>query len=423
MWPFHALSHVCQRWRHILFAWPNHLDLRLACTSGTAASKALDVWPTLPISLRSILNRNAPGGDDIISALEHRNRISGIDLLSLTKRQLKRCATLMQEQFHSLKTLCLSCRAEVRDVPVITDTFLGGSAPRLQMIELCHIPFPTLPKLLLSANYLVRLSLEDITRAGYISPDVMATCLAMLTRLDSFNISFRSWRSFPNRITRHAPLTRAVLPVLTGFVFEGVSEYSEELMARIDAPSLCCLHLKFFHQPALEIPQVPHFIHRIQKFKPPIEAYVFFCCDAVSVFLFVSRDTSFFLQPQCTGIDRQLSSLEQIYTQCSSIFSRAVKLHISWGGGAQVYQSMSWLGCLRPFNSVQILHVSDGKEELLIHIARVLGELDGEGAVEVLPILHTLTFSRFHFIRREVVPLLKPFVDARRQSGHPVAVE
>jgi len=126
-----------------------------------------------------------------------------------------------------------------------------------------------------------------------------------------------------------------------GFVFEGVSEYSEELMARIDAPSLGLLHLEFFYQPVFDIPQVPQFIHRIQKVKPPIEAYVYFCCDAVSVFLFVSRGTSFLLQPPCAGIDRQLSSLEQIFAQCSSIFSRAVKLHLYWGGGAQVYQSDS----------------------------------------------------------------------------------
>ena len=71
---------------------------------------------------------------------------------------------------------------------------------------------------------------------------------------------------------------------------------------------------------------------------------------------------------------------------------------------------------------MQKLHVSDGTEELSIHIPRVLGELDREGGAEVLPMLHTLTFSRFHFICREVTRLLKPFVDARQQSGHPVAV-
>lgn len=69
---------TCAKEGYILFAWPNHLDRRLQCTSGTAASKVLDVWPALPISLESmlnVLNREGAGGDDIISALEHCDRI------------------------------------------------------------------------------------------------------------------------------------------------------------------------------------------------------------------------------------------------------------------------------------------------------------------------------------------------------------
>jgi len=61
--------------------------------------------------------------------------------------------------------------------------------------------------------------------------------------------------------------------------------------------------------------------------------------------------------------------------------------------------------------------------ELQVHIARVLGELDREGVAEVLPMLHTLIFRRFYIIDKEVIPLLKPFIDARQQSGHPVAVK
>ena len=83
---------------------------------------------------------------------------------------------------------------------------------------------------------------------------------------------------------------------------------------------------------------------------------------------------------------------------------------------------MSWLGCLRLFNSVQVLHVSDRNEELVVRISRVLGELDAEEAAEMLPMLHTLIFIRFHSNRGVVIPLLKPFLDARQQSGHPVTV-
>ena len=58
MWPWHALVHVCQRWRHIIFAWPHHLDLQLDCGSERAVVKALDIWPAnLPINIRIDLDR------------------------------------------------------------------------------------------------------------------------------------------------------------------------------------------------------------------------------------------------------------------------------------------------------------------------------------------------------------------------------
>lgn len=373
-----------------------------------------------------MLYREGPSGDDIIFALSHRDRIARIDLLGLTIRQLKTCAALMQGPFQSLRTLRLSCLAEARGVPVITDTFLGGSAPRLQEIDLCHIPFPTLPNILFSANGLVILCLEDITKAGYIPPDVMASCLAMLTRLNSFKIRFRSRRSFPNRITRHTPpLTRTVLPVLAIFVFEGVSEYSEELMAQIDASSLDYLHLDFFYQSVFDIPQVFRFIHCTEAFKPPARAMVQFFCDAVDVVILPSHGHGAYClrQLHCTGIDKQLSSLEQVLTQCPSIFSHTVRLRLNWRGDSEINQPMSWLGCLRRFKGVQILHVTDGNEELTVHIARMLGELGGEGASEVLPTLHTLILRRFHTIHEVLISLLKPFLDARQRSGHPVKVE
>jgi len=163
-----TLAHVCQQWRHIIFAWPNYLDVRIDCGSRTAAMKALDVWPALPITIKGISNYK--NDDSIIDVLdEHRDRIVGIDLSGLTGLQLKACATLMQEPFPILRTLSLSCHAD--KPPVISDMFLGGSAPRLQRIKLWHVPSPTLPNFLLSTRGLVELDLQDIPRTGYISPD------------------------------------------------------------------------------------------------------------------------------------------------------------------------------------------------------------------------------------------------------------
>ena len=53
-------------------------------------------------------------------------------------------------------------------------------------------PASGLPKLLLSATHLVRLYLYNIPHSGYISPEVMASCLSVLTRLESLVIRFKS---------------------------------------------------------------------------------------------------------------------------------------------------------------------------------------------------------------------------------------
>jgi len=73
-WSWHqwrALAHVCQRWRHIIFAWPNYLDVQIHCGSRTAAAKALDVWPALPITIEGMSIHK--DGDGIIDVLEHRH--------------------------------------------------------------------------------------------------------------------------------------------------------------------------------------------------------------------------------------------------------------------------------------------------------------------------------------------------------------
>ena len=232
-----ALVHVCQRWRNVIFAWPHHLDLRIHCESKTAAMKALDVWPTFSISIRKRSMLISDNRDDIIDALEHRDRIAGITLSSLGRSQFERCASWMQGLFPVLRSLTLGCDAGYTHV--ITDTFLGGSAPRLQKLELWNVPFPTLPKFLLAANDLVDLHLENITGAGCNSPDTMAACISVLRRLRSVRISFDPRSSFPNQTNQHPPpVTRTVLPGLASFVFEGLCEYSEELISRIDAPLL-----------------------------------------------------------------------------------------------------------------------------------------------------------------------------------------
>ena len=231
-----SLAHVCRRWRSIVFGSPRRLNLELVCTAKTSAKHMLDIWPAFPVLIRQ--NDCRKGIDNIIALLEHRGRVREITLMDISSSTFEDVWAAMQEPFPELARLLLWSQDNWKP-PVFSDSFLGGSAPLLRFLWLDGIPFPGLPKLLLSTTHLVDLYLRDIPHYGYISPEALSTALSTLTSLRSLWLTFKSRRSRPNRKNRlPPPLTRYVLPVLAVLKFEGVRKYLEDLMARIDAPLL-----------------------------------------------------------------------------------------------------------------------------------------------------------------------------------------
>jgi hypothetical protein len=213
--------------------------------------------------------------DNIVVALGHRDRVCRIDLLVTGGSQWDKVLAAMRVPFPALTDLLLRC--EDVSVPVIPDTFLGGSAPRLQYLEMECIPFPGIPILLLSVTNLVCLHLHDIPHSGYISPEAMATCLSVLTSLDSLSLEFLSSRSRPDRESRRPhPMTHSILPDLTSFRFKGVSEYLDDLVARIDAPRLHDLFINFLHQINSDTLHLVQFISRTPRFEEPNQVIVGF---------------------------------------------------------------------------------------------------------------------------------------------------
>ncbi|KAI0293316.1 hypothetical protein B0F90DRAFT_1928273 [Multifurca ochricompacta] len=111
MWEWHRLTHVCSRWRYVIFASPHLLDLRLLCTNGTPVRRTLDCWPALPISIKygGVVGRPPPAlkdEDNIIAALEHPARTSKIQLF-LTKSLFDKLAALKQQPFPALEYFLL----------------------------------------------------------------------------------------------------------------------------------------------------------------------------------------------------------------------------------------------------------------------------------------------------------------------------
>ena len=432
-WKWHRLSQVCRRWRSVVFGSPRFLGLGLVCRPRTPMG-LVGIWPPFPIIVTNYLatDRPMPEDYDFDAVIVHPNRISEIYLVFLTKLQLQRLAVALvrQEQFAALVHLTVHFEDSRPGhlAPALPDGFLGGSTPCLQSLELNSIPFPALPKLLLSATDLVRLTLHRIPVSGYFSPEALVTALAVLANLTYFIIEFESPLSRPDRAIRRLPLppTRIVLPALTRFHFQGVSEYFEDVVARMDAPLLDTVWITFFHEPIFDVPQFARFMKRTPRLQALNKAHVDFDDSGVqigSLPLGRTVDDKSRLRILCRKVDKQLSSLAQVLTSFFPSIDVVEHLYIyrprnlpsQWQDNIENRQ---WLEIFRPFAAVRNLYIC---KEFAQCIAPVLQELVREKA---LPALENLFLEELHPSRPvlSVQEAIGRFSAARRLSGHPVAV-
>jgi hypothetical protein len=166
----------------------------------------------------------------------------------------------LQEPFPELTELLVRRNDETVTVLPLPDSSLGGAAPRLRRLWLSGIPFPGLPKVLLSTTHLVTIHLWNIPHSRYITLESVVAALSTLSGLGSLILDFESPLSRPDWESRcPPPLTRTALPSLTYFEFKGANEYLDDLIARIDAPRVNSLS---FNVNVFDIPQFTQFISR-----------------------------------------------------------------------------------------------------------------------------------------------------------------
>ncbi|KAH9961844.1 hypothetical protein BGW80DRAFT_1255756 [Lactifluus volemus] len=400
-----VLVHVCRRWRSVVT---------------TPVRKTLDVWPRFPIVVSNLdlqTRSRSNDLDNIFAALEHRDR----------------------EPFPALTHWVFSLWSVVWREP-LPDTFMGGSVPHVKWVSLIGVPFPGLPKLLLSSHNLVNLQLLCIPDTGYISPEAMVRCLSTLTNLKSFEIGFKSPASYPDPRNHHPPpLTHVILPALTKLAFRGVSEYLEDFAARVDTPLLQVdqLDIRFFNQLVFEMPHFSYFIGRILKPKIPLLATISIRPnDAASIALGVAGDDhELRVNRSSIGVlsrdlDWQISSLSQICDHFSTLLDKVEQLDIRPSDPVLRQtkrlecdmDSAQWLEILQLFPAVRTLRISN---DLVPLIVPALNELSGDMIVGVLPSLHDLFIGAFSSLE----PLSSPwaiekeqFITARQLANRPVTV-
>jgi len=425
------LVHVCRRWRSIVFASPRRLDLKLNCTRQRSVnSKTLEIWPELPIVIDATDLKSKEDVATVIAALRHHNRVCQIYYFNeeLQDPLLEEFVAAIDEPFPALITLRLYSSAQ--NMPVLPDSFLGGSAPRLRYLDFEGIPYPSIGNLLSSTTNLVRLSLLYIPHSGYIAPEAIVPCLSMLPRLESLELGFKYPRSWDNRASRHPPpLTRVVFPTVTYLDFHGDIEYLEDVLSRIETPMLNQCIFSFFNQLVFDTPLLGHFIRRTETFMKEHAARVE-CLDSVIRIRLTEREQMAGDNTQarrlgisCNPLDWQLSALTQVLNSSLSSLSTLESLQIAvyrdnWQDEIEVIQ---WRELLHSCTAVK--KVTLESEHSVRLVAPALQELSEERATEVLPVLENLVLDTEDWRPSgPVKEAIEQFIAARQLWGHPVTV-
>ena len=391
----------------------------------TSVKTSLDIWPSFPIAIVCVAfgTVDEKGEENIVAALEHRDRISDIHLLDNAGTSLERWLVSMQEPLPAVVDLYLGTFREESPV-VLPDGFLGGSAPRLRSFRLQTVAFPAFPNFVLRATQIAFLALFDIPDSWYtsVSPDAMATCLVALPHLKTLIISFRSPPSNPLQTTLPTRM-HSTLPALTTFRFKGASEYLEGLIARIDTPHLVKFRVIFFMDLIFDVPQLHRFIGRTGRLRPLSPAQLHFSGDVIKI-TFGSLPILFGLEIRCEEPDWQLSSVTQVCSEHFLLPSQVEQLDICETpsmelAGKNEVDSSQWLELFRLFSAVRSLYISETLEPL---VAAALGELTGERTMEVLPALENISLDGLEQ-SESTQDAIASFIAARRLSDRPVVVQ
>jgi hypothetical protein len=332
--------------------------------------------------------------DNILAALEQSNRVCQVFLEDLAGPQLEEVLAAMQVPFPELTQMKLSISEDETvetTASVIPDSFLGGSAPRLRSFILNGVPFPGLPKLLLTATHLVELSLLFVPNSGYILPGAMAALISVLSNLETLRLKYTELRyheSRPVTETRSlSPPKRSILPALRRLSFRGGTKYFEELIAHIGAPQLDSMDVDLSSQ--ITTPRLAHFINST-SLKAGDKAIVEFQDGSVTVKL-TARVWNLRILICFRERNQRLSSVAHVFNPLHSL-STVEDLCIGYQSLQLVWlddaiENTLWLQLLLLFTAVKNLYIS---KKIAPSIVAALQGLVGSRITEVLPSLQNI---------------------------------
>jgi hypothetical protein len=267
----------------------------------------------------------------------------------------------------------------------------------------------------------------------------IVTGLAVMANLKFLAIAFDSSLSRPDpKSRRPPPPTRTVLPALTHFMFQGVNEYLEDLVAQIDAPLLDSTRITFFHQLIFEIPQLVQFMGRTTRFQALIEAHVAFEWDHEWACIRVkylrptwTADEKSEFRISCLESTWEHSSLAQVFTLLFPFIYMVKHLHIY----VPQYLPSQWQDDIKSMQWLEIFHTFTALENLYLpkafvpHLALSPQDLTGGRTTEVSSTLENIFWEGFQTsgpiqegIGTRKFVATRMTAAARQLSGNPITV-
>jgi hypothetical protein len=415
--PWLKLTHICQRWRDLVYDSLSALDMCLLLTNNSPSIQTLSHLPPLPLVI-TYSDRMAIAPKDennILFGLEQYGRVRRVDLRAPSS-SLRMWFWKMNAPFPGLEELSLSSTTTETSL-VLPETL---QAPDLRHLALDGIGLPT--ALLSSAVALSTLSLSQIGASCYFPPRHLVTQLRVLPRLEELTISFAI--SIPRPSSEGelllAPIPPVTLPTLRQLKFEGVDVYLDNLVAQINAPLLERLSLTLHFDIAFTLVNLTEFIQRTDSEGfTCLVGRVIFNKDGTSIDSGYNEQqgvgkSSLHVNVSCKSLDWQIGSAAEVCSALGEVLStvedltldlRVIGMPPDW---ESTLDGELWHELLLPFTGVKKLHIGSS---LTLELSQAL-ESDAGGVV--LPGLQELDVS---LKTDDVTNALTGFIESRESVG------
>ena len=419
------LTHICRRWRNLIYDSWSHLDMCLSLTNNSPSIDVLSHLPPLPLIIdysdrtRAMARKDE---DNICLGLQQHGRLRRVVLQAPSSR-FRIWLESMNKPFPKLLDLSLLSTTLEEMGPILPETL---QAPYLRCLSLHGISLSTGLPFLSSAIALSTLSLTHIGASSYFPPGHLVIQLQGLLHLEELSIGFAVPIPPPGSEGELLPVPNlpVTLPTLRRLTFGGVDVYLDNLVAQINTPLLEQLTVTLFFDLTYTLVNLNEFIRRTEGFRC-LTVQVIFNSDGASIDLDAGHNKQrgigkLSCRVTCNSFDWQIDSVTQVCSALREVLSAVEELTLDLDANGvpsdweDTLDSMFWHELLLPFIGVKKLHIGSS---LTLKLSKALESVTGELVLELLPELQEFGVQlRIDYAKN----MFSGFIKTRESVGRPV---